>query len=342
MSEKEPIMKFDASIGFAIGLKEAGAMAQSAEAIGFDAVWTSETQHDPFLPLTHVAAATLRVQFGTAVAIAFARSPMIVAQTAWDLAQQSNGRFMLGLGTQVKAHIERRFGMPWSAPVPRLREYVQAIRAIWTSWQTGDRLNFRGTEYKFTLMTPFFSPGPIAQPDIPIFIAGVGTPLCKLAGEVADGFHVHPYHTRQYLSEVVLPAISEGAQKADRKREAITIATMAFVALNEKEIATQRQQVAFYASTPSYRPVLDLHGWGKIGEELGSLAARGKWDEMPGLISDEMLEAFVLIGSWDDIAAKMRAKYDGLLDRVGLYRPYVPGVEDAQWKQLAQQLKETG
>jgi probable F420-dependent oxidoreductase len=333
------MMKLDASIGFAVGLKDAGAVAQAAEAIGFDAVWTSETQHDPFLPLTHVAAATAHLQFGTAVAIAFARSPMVVAQTAWDLAQQSNGRFMLGLGTQVKAHIERRFGMSWSAPVPRLREYVQAIRAIWTAWQTNGRLNFSGAQYKLTLMTPFFSPGPIDQPNIPIFIAGVGTPLCKLAGEVADGFHVHPYHTRQYLSDVVLPAIAEGAQKAERKREAITIATMAFVALNEKEIAAQRQQVAFYASTPSYRPVLDLHGWGKIGAELGSLAARGKWGEMPGLINDEMLETFVLIGSWDDVAAKLYAKYDGLLDRVGLYRPYVPGVEDEQWRQLVKTME---
>jgi probable F420-dependent oxidoreductase len=328
------MMKLDASIGFATDLKDVSALAQAAEAIGFDAVWTSETQHDPFLPLTHVAAATSRLQFGTAVAIAFARSPLVTAQTAWDLAKQSNGRFMLGLGTQVKAHIERRFGMPWSAPVPRLREYVQAIRAAWTAWQTGERLNFRGTEYKLTLMTPFFSPGPIAQPNVPMFIAGVGAPLCKLAGEVADGFHVHPYHTRQYLSEVVLPAIAAGAQQADRKREAIEIATMAFVALSEKEIAAQRQQVAFYASTPSYRPVLDLHGWGKVGEELGSMAARGRWTEMPGLITDEMLEAFVIIGSWDDVADKLHAKYDGLLDRVGLYRPYVPDAEDEQWKML--------
>ncbi len=327
-------MKFDASIGFATDLKDVPRLAKSAEAIGFDAIWTSETQHDPFLPLTHVAAQTSRLRFGTAVAIAFARSPMLVAHTAWDLAKQSDGRFILGLGTQVQAHIERRFGMTWTPPVPRLREYVQAIRAVWTAWQTGGKLNFRGSEYKLTLMTPFFSPGPIEHPSVPIFIAGVGTPLCKLAGEVADGFHVHPYHTRRYLSEVVLPAIDEGAQKADRKRDALEIATTAFVALNDDEIAAQRQQVAFYASTPSYRPVLDLHGWGKVGEELGSLAARGKWDEMPKLITDEMLEAFVLIGSWDDIAQRLHAKYDGLLDRVGLYRPFVPGVEDERWRKL--------
>jgi len=331
-------MKLDASIGFATGLKDVAALAQAAEAIGFDAIWTSETQHDPFLPLTHVAANTSRLKFGTAVAIAFARSPMIVAHTAWDLAQQSQGRFMLGLGTQVKAHIERRFGLTWSPPVPRLREYVQAIRAVWNTWQTGAKLNFRGNEYKLTLMSPFFAPGPIEQPDIPIFIAGVGAPLCKLAGEVADGFHVHPYHTRRYLSEVVLPAIDSGAQKANRDRKSIEVATMAFVALNEAEIEAQRSQVAFYASTPSYRPVLDLHGWGSIGEQLSALAARGQWGEMPKLISDEMLEAFVVVGTWDTIADKLYAKYDGLLDRVGLYRPFVPGAEDVQWRRLAQQM----
>jgi probable F420-dependent oxidoreductase len=328
-------MKLDASIGFATPLKDVASLARSAEAIGFDAIWTSETQHDPFLPLTHVAASTSRLKFGTAVAIAFARSPMIVAHTAWDLAQQSQGRFILGLGTQVKAHIERRFGMMWTPPVPRLREYVQAMRAVWNTWQTGAKLNYRGEAYKLTLMSPFFAPGPIANPNIPIFIAGVGGPLCRLAGEVADGFHVHPYHTRQYLSEVVLPAIDAGAQKAGREQKSIEVATMAFVALNESEIEAQRSQVAFYASTPSYRPVLDLHGWGSIGDQLSALAARGQWGEMPKLISDAMLEAFVIVATWDTLAGKLRAKYDGLLDRAGLYRPYVPGAEDAQWSRLA-------
>ncbi len=331
-------MKLDASMGFATPLNDVPALARAAESIGFDAIWSSETQHDPFLPLTHTAAATTRLQFGTAVAIAFARSPLIVAHTAWDLAAQSKGRFMLGLGTQVQAHIERRFGMPWSPPVPRLREYVQAIRAAWTAWQTGGRLNFRGESYKMTLMTPFFAPAPIETPNIPIFIAGVGEPLCKLAGEVADGFHVHPYHTRQYISEAILPAIDAGLKKADRARGSIELATMAFVALTDDEVAAQRSQVAFYASTPSYRPVLDLHGWGSIGEQLGALAARGNWAEMPKLISDEMLEAFVIVATWDTLADKLHAKYDGLIDRIGLYRPYVPGTEDAQWQQLSDRL----
>jgi probable F420-dependent oxidoreductase len=331
-------MKFDASIGFATQLKEVPALAQAAEAIGFDAIWTSETQHDPFLPLTLVAEHTARLKFGTAVAIAFARSPTIVAHTAFDLARQSNGRFILGLGTQVKAHVERRFGMTWAAPVPRLREYVQALRAVWQSWQTGERLNFRGQHYKLTLMSPFFAPEPIENFHIPIFIAGVGEPLCRLAGEVADGFHVHPYHTARYLSEVILPAIEAGARKADRDRGSIELATMAFVALNDQEADAQRAQVSFYASTPSYRPVLELHGWSPIGDQLSALAARGRWDEMPKLITDEMLETFVIIGRWDELADRLRQKYDGLLDRVGLYRPYVPGVEDQEWRSLVQRL----
>jgi probable F420-dependent oxidoreductase len=328
-------MKLDASIGFNTHLTDIPSIAQAAEAIGFDAIWTSETQHDPFLPLTLIAEHTARLKFGTAIAIAFARSPMILAYTAFDLARQSNGRFILGLGTQVKAHIERRFGMTWDAPVPRLREYVQSIRAIWNSWQTGSKLNFRGEHYKLTLMTPFFAPEPLEQPDIPIFIAGVGEPLCKLAGELADGFHVHPYHTRKYLVEKILPAIEAGLLRADRARGSIEIASMAFAAVNDQEIEAQRRQVSFYASTPSYRPVLELHGWGSIGDQLGALAARGKWDEMPKLISDEMLAEFVMVGSWEDLAGKLKSKYGGLLDRVGLYRPYVPGVEDEQWRQLA-------
>ena len=328
-------MKFDASIGFNTNLKDISAIAQAAEAIGFDAIWTSETQHDPFLPLTLVADHTSRLKFGTAIAIAFARSPMIVAHTAFDLARQSNGRFILGLGTQVKAHIERRFGMPWDAPVPRLREYIQALHAIWDTWQTGSKLNFRGEHYKLTLMTPFFAPEPVKQPHIPIYIAGVGEPLCRLAGELADGFHVHPYHTRKYLTEKILPAIEAGAHKADRAVRSIEIATQAFVALNDREVEDQRRQISFYASTPSYRPVLELHGWGSIGDQLGALAARGKWDEMPKLISDELLAEFVIMGSPYELAGLLQAKYGGLLDRVGLYRPFVPGVEDELWRELS-------
>jgi alkanesulfonate monooxygenase SsuD/methylene tetrahydromethanopterin reductase-like flavin-dependent oxidoreductase (luciferase family) len=197
-------MKLDTSIGFGADLAEVPALARAAEAIGFDALWSSETQHDPFLPLALVAEHTQHIRFGTAVAIAFARSPVVLAHTAWDLAGRSGGRFILGLGTQVKPHVERRFGMAWSGkPVAQLREFVQAIRAVWNNWQTGERVNFRGEHYKITLMTPFFSPAPIQHPHIPIYVAGVGAPLSRMAGEVADGFVVHPLNTAKYLAEVV-------------------------------------------------------------------------------------------------------------------------------------------
>jgi probable F420-dependent oxidoreductase len=332
-------MKLDASIGFNTNLKDIPSIAQAAEAIGFDAIWASETQHDPFLPLALMAEHTSRLKFGTAIAIAFARSPMIVAHTAFDLARQSNGRFILGLGTQVKAHIERRFGMTWDAPVSRLREYVQSIRAIWDAWQTGSKLNFRGEHYKLTLMTPFFAPEPLDRLHIPIFIAGVGEPLCKLAGELADGFHVHPYHTRKYLAEKILPAIETGLRKADRARGSIELASMAFSAGTDREIETQRRQISFYASTPSYRPVLELHGWGSIADQLGALAARGKWEEMPKLISDEMLKEFVIVGSPEELSGQLHTKYSGLLDRVGLYRSFVPGVEADRWRKLIGEMK---
>jgi probable F420-dependent oxidoreductase len=284
---------------------------------------------------------TSRLALGTAVAIAFARSPTVVAHTAWDLAELSGGRFRLGLGTQVKAHIERRFGMTWDAPVARLREYLQAIRAVWDSWQNGTRLNYRGEYYKLTLMMPFFSPGPIRHARIPIFIAGVNPPLCRLAGEAADGFHVHPYHTVRYLTEVVLPAIGQGAAKAGREVKAIELSSAAFAVLGETESerAAEREvmrgQIAFYASTPSYRGVLDTHGWGETGAALSGLAAKGRWDEMPKQVGDEMLAAFVIEGTWADVGHKLRERYAGLLDRVGLYRPFT-GSQVDQWQQVGE------
>jgi len=332
-------MKFDTSIGFNTDLKDVPVLARACEAIGFDALWTSETQHDPFLPLALVAEHTQRIHFGTAVAIAFARSPMALAYTAWDLAKQSNGRFILGLGTQVKAHVERRFGMTWGPPVARLREFVLAMRAVWDCWQNRTRLNFRGEHYKLTLMSPFFNPGPIDHPAVPIYIAGVGQPLCRLAGEVADGFLVHPYHTPKYLAEVIRPAIAAGVNKAGRSANDVIVSGTVFVALDESEREMARMQISFYASTPSYRPVLDLHGWGHVGEQLSALAARGKWDEMPALISDEMLEAFAVIATWDDVADRVRVRYDGLVDRIGFYRPFEPGVDEERWQAVATKLR---
>jgi probable F420-dependent oxidoreductase len=329
-------MLFDAALTHT-SLSQIPALARAAEAFGFSAVWTTETQHDPFLPLALAAEHSVRLQFGTAVAIGFARSPMTLAHTAWDLAAQSNGRFLLGLGTQVKAHIERRFGLTWpESPVGKLREMILALRAIWDCWQTDGRLNFRGEYYKLTLMAPFFNPGPIPQPHIPIFIAGVNTGLARLCGEVCDGFHVHPFHTAAYLREVLRPAIAEGLAKAGRAPNAVQLSSAVFVITSPREKEAVRQQISFYASTPSYRPVLAQHGWTEVGEHLSALAARGQWADMPALISDEMLEVFALSAPLGELAAPLQERYAGLLDRLALYRPFVPGENDAGWQALAQ------
>ena len=332
-------MQLDAGLG-SLPLAQVPAAARAAEAAGFAAVWTSETQRNPFLPLALAAEHSARLGLGTAVAIGFARSPVTLAHTAWDLAEQSGGRFMLGLGTQVKAHIERRFGMPWPAsPVRQLRELVLAVRAVWRCWKTGERLNQRGEYYKLTLMPPFFNPGPIANPNIPIYIAGVNTGLAQLAGEVCDGFHVHPFHTADYLRQVLRPAIAAGALKAERASQAVALAGSVFVISTPADRVFVRQQVSFYASTPSYRPVLALHGWQAAGEALSALAARGDWQAMPALVSDEMLDTFAVSAPLGDLAGALRARYAGLLDRLMLYRPYVPGEDDDGWRRLVNGLE---
>src|SRR5512139_3547155 len=288
-------MKFDAALPI-VGLKDVAAIAKAAEENGFDALWTQETQHDPFLPFPLIAEHTQRLKMGTAIAVTFARSPANLAYTARDIAAYSGRRFVLGLGTQVKAHIERLFGMSWPESVTgKLREQIQVIRAFWDCWQNGTKLNFRGEYYKITLMSPFFNPGPIEHPDIPIYIAGVNIGLAKLAGEICQGFHAHPFHSVRYLREVILPAIEEGAVKEKRKREDVSVSVTAFVASTPEEMNFARAQIAFYASTPSYRSVMSLHGWSDVAEKLSIHAARGEWAEMPMLISDEMLSEFCLV-----------------------------------------------
>jgi probable F420-dependent oxidoreductase len=327
-------MKLDASLP-AVPLPRVPAIARAAEQMGFQALWTSETQHDPFLPGVLIAEHTQKLYFGTAVAIGFARSPGNLAYLAWDLAQASQGRFILGLGTQVRAHIERRFGMPWpDSVVSKLREQIQAIKALWHTWQTGEALNFRGEYYKLTLMSPFFNPGPIAHPEIPIFIAGVNPGLAGLAGEAADGFHVHPFHTPRYLAEVLVPAIEAGAIKAGRRREDVQISTTVFVITSPEEASFVRQQIAFYASTPSYRPVMALHGWDSVAANLSAMAARGRWDEMQALISDEILETFAVAASAPALPGALSQRYQGLVDRLALYLPFIPEQRDDFWEAL--------
>src|SRR5918997_967716 len=284
-------MKLDASLGTRGGyLESAGGIARAAENLGFAGLWTSETKHDAFLPLAIAANETERIELGTAVAIAFSRSPMVVAQTAWDLQDLSGGRFVLGLGTQVRAHIRRRFSMPWDRPVERLREYIDAMRAIWNSFQTDEPLSFEGEFYRHTLMTPFFNPGPIGHPEIPVYIAGVNTRLARLAGEICNGFHVHPFHSPEYVRRTVIPAITAGAEGVGRAPDQVTLATSAFVITGENREETKerresvRAQISFYASTPTYRTVLEAHGWEEVGERLWTMARGKKWPEMPALI----------------------------------------------------------
>ena len=328
-------MHFDAGLP-QVPLKDVPRIAEAAESIGFDALWTSETQHDPFLGCTLIAEHTARLRFGTAIAVSFARSPANLAYTAWDLAAQSGGRFILGLGTQVKAHIERRFGMEWPESVTgKLREQILAVRALWDTWQRGTKLNFRGTYHKLTLMTPFFNPGPIEHPAIPIYIAGVNAGLARVAGELCNGFLVHPFHSPRYLKEVLLPAVSAGLEKAARKRSEISLAVSAFVATSAEEQRFARSQLAFYASTPSYRAVMALHGWGAVAEQLSALAGRGAWDAMPPLITDEMLREFCLVADEADLAGALTERYAGLADRISLYSAFIPGERDGFWKRLA-------
>ncbi len=329
-------MKLDAALPPA-PLNDVPAIARLAEETGFAAIWSTETHHDPFLPHALIAEHTRRIYSGTGIAVSFGRSPTTIAYTAWDLASQSKGRFILGLGTQVKAHIERRFGMEWPASVTgKLREQIQVIRALWDTWQTGAPLNVRGEYYKITLMSPFFNPGPIEYPEIPIYIAGVNAGLARLAGEMCDGFHAHPFNTPQYLRGVLLPAIVEGASKTERMRADVTVAVSVFAATNSDEREFCRQSISFYASTPSYRPVLEHHGWLEVGEKLSALAARGQWGDMPALITDDILAEFCTQAeSPAEMAAALKQRYAGIADRISIYMPFIPGDKDAFWRELA-------
>ncbi len=319
--------------------------ARKLEAIGYDCLWTSETQHDPFLPLAVAATTTSSIKLGTSIAVAFPRSPMITAYTAWDIQKASGGRFLLGLGSQVRAHNQRRFSVKFESPGPKLREIVLALRAIWECWQKGTPLRFKGEFYNFDLMTPFFNPGPIEHPKIPVFVAGVNRYMCKMAGEVCDGLHVHPFHTPKYLREYVQPAVDEGLRESGRSRRDFQYATAAFVIVGDSEreraqnTEAVRRQIAFYASTRTYEPVLASHGWEGIGPVLHQKSLDGDWKGMAHLITDEMLDVIALSGTYEDIGAKLRERYAGLLDRVALYQPYESQVDDSRLAALTRQFK---
>ena len=314
--------------------------AKRAEAIGFDGLWSIEAQHEAFLPLAAAVPATTRLSLGTAIALAFPRSPMVLAYTAWDLAASSKGRFILGLGTQVKGHNERRFSVKWEAPAKRFREVILSLRAIWGAWQDGTKLDFRGEHYQFTLMTPFFSPGPIEHPKVPIWVAGVNPQVIRLAGELADGFHVHPLHSPKFLRERLIPDIEAGGAKSGRTRKDLVLSSNVFAIVGDsrKEIEENREkvreQISFYASTRTYMPVLETHGWQDVCLRLNEKAAKGDWAGMKKEISDEILEAFAVEGSTAEIAGKVKARYEGLLDRVTFYFPDPPGVNEERWRTI--------
>jgi probable F420-dependent oxidoreductase len=319
-------MKLDVNIAID-SLRDVPALARDAEALGFDGLWASETRHDPFLPLALAAEHTGRVSLGTAIAVAFPRSPTAVAHTAWDLQAASGGRLLLGLGTQVKGHVERRFSVPWTPPGPRLRDYIGALRALWQCWQTGGPIDFHSEHYTITLMTPFFAPAPIEHPRIPVYIAAVNAYNLRLAGELCEGVHVHPFHSLKYLREFALPHVEAGLARAGRARSDITLATSVFMVTGQStaEMAQARErarsQIAFYASTRTYEPVLAAHGWQELMPRLHRKSVQGDWAGMAALVTDEMLEVFTVQAPLDELAAALRARYAGVLDRLAPYLP---------------------
>ena len=320
--------------------------AQRAEALGYDGVVAEETKHDPYIVMALAAQATSRVRLATAVAIAFPRSPVVTALSAWTLQKLSRGRFTLGLGSQVKGHIERRYGMRWSAAGPWLRDYVGALRAIWACWQTGGPLDFRSEHYQLSLMVPLFAPAPIEYPHIPIELAAVNPYMCQVAGEVADGIRAHPVATPRYIAETMLPAVRQGAAKTGRDFAGFTMCVKPLVATapNRVTLAERvrevRARVAFYASTPAYLAAFDSEGYGEVARTLQLHARAARWEDMPGLVSDEMLDAYAVIGTYDEIAAKLRARYGHLATSLEFAIPLSDAGDEATLRGLIQHLRQ--
>jgi len=305
-----------------------GENAAELEDAGYNGIWTAETAHDPFFPLLLAAQTTRDVDLGTGIAVAFARNPMTLANIGYDLQAFSKGRFILGLGSQIKPHITKRFSMEWSHPAPRMREMILAIRAIWSAWNDRSKLDFRGDYYTHTLMTPFFDPGPNPYGNPKIFLAGVGQLMTEVAGETCDGFICHAFTTERYLREVTIPALERGLDTSGRTLADLEISGPAFVVTgaNDEEMERSRtgtrQQIAFYGSTPAYRPVLELHGWGDLQDDLNRLSKDGKWVEMGDLIDDEILDTFAIVAEPSQIATRFTARFGDVVDRLSFYAPY--------------------
>lgn len=337
-------MKVDA--GLALDLRDAPRSAAASEAAGYAGVWTAETAHDPFFPLLLAAEHTETIELGTSIAVAFARNPMTLANVGWDLQSYSRGRFILGLGSQIKPHITKRFSMEWGRPAARMREMILAIRAIWDCWSNGTPLQFRGEFYTHTLMTPFFTPNPrdlegLGHPRI--FLAGVGELMTEVAGEVCDGFICHGFTTERYLREVTIPALERGRARAGKSMDGFEIVGPSFVVTgnDEAEItaaaAATRQQIAFYGSTPAYRGVLELHGWGELQDELNALSKKGEWRKMGESIDDEVLDAFAVVGAPEEIAPELGRRYGDVITRINFYAPYASDPD--RWSRMLADLR---
>lgn len=307
---------------------EIAAAARRLEALGFDGITAPEAGHDPYLPLAIAAEHTERVALATNVAIAFPRSPMVTAQLAWDLQHYSNGRFRIGLGTQVKPHVVRRYASAWTGPPgPRLREYVLCLKAMFACFQTGEKPSFRGEHYDFTMCPPFFNPGPIDHPDVPIQIAAVNPYMGRLAGELCDGLRLHPIATFRFVREVLLPAVAEGAERGGRSPEAVDVIGAPFLAVARDETGVEgarrdlKQHIAFYASTPTYHSVLEFHGWTDVAGALHRLSREGRWKDMPDVITDAMLDEWAIVATADRFVDAVKARCDGLFGTVLLDLP---------------------
>jgi probable F420-dependent oxidoreductase len=322
---------------------EMPAAARELEELGYDGVFTAETSHDPFLPITLAALETTRIELATGIAVAFARNPMSTAVIGNDLQLYTKGRFILGLGSQIKPHIEKRFSMPWSEPAKRMREFILAMRAIWACWNDGEKLDFRGEFYRHTLMTPFFNPGPNSYGAPKVFLAAVGERMTEVAGEVADGILLHGFTTERYVREVTMPALERGWARAGKKRGDFELSGPMFVVTgtNEQEYEAARkgtkQQIAFYGSTPAYRGVLELHGWGDLQSDLNRLSKQGEWVQMGDLIDDEILRTFAISGEPEEIPAKLLERYGDMVDRVSFYAPYKSDPE--RWARVVEGFK---
>ena len=337
-------MKVDA--GLTGNITDAAAQAAQIEADGYSGAWTAETAHDPFLPLAAAATSTDEIELGTSIAVAFARNPMLLANIGWDLQTMSQGRFVLGLGSQIKPHITKRFSMEWSRPAARMREMIQAIRAIWDTWQHGTPLQFRGEFYRHTLMTPFFAPNPDDLGDFgppKIFLAGVGPLMTEVAGEVCDGFFCHGFTTEKFLREVTMPALQRGREQAGTSMDDFEIVGPSFVVTGttdeqmEAAATATRQQIAFYGSTPAYRPVLDIHGWGGLQEDLNKLSKQGEWAKMGELIDDDILNTFAVVGPPESVAPELGRRYGDVISRVSFYAPYESDRE--RWQSVIEGIK---